>query len=388
MTAATNLFALSLLFVLYVLLGYPLIILLAARLWPKPIRKDGNHTPDVSVLLPVHNGRHSIAAKLENLLSGLDYPAGNLEVVVISDESDDGTDEIVRGFDADPRLRYSRIKRGGKAAALNRGLELARGEVLFLTDVRQPLERQCLRNLTACFADETVGAVSGELMIISGETHEEQHIGLYWRYEKLIRKSLSSLGSVFGATGAVYAIRRDLARPLPPYTLDDDVFLPLCAFFGGKRVVLEDAALAYDYPTTLHVEFQRKVRTLAGVYQTVGFFPSLLWPGTRGWFHFMSHKFGRLLLPWALAAAAVSSWWLPQPWRSIAMAGEACFAAMALLDRVIPERWPVKRVTSMVRTFLVLMAATATAATILFRPASSFWKPARTPAPDTAESRP
>ena len=376
MSIAVAVFAVSLGYILYILAGYPALLYLAARWRPRPVRRDPSYLPGVSVILPVRNGRRWIAAKLANLLSELDYPADRIEVIVVSDGSDDGTDEFVSAS-GDSRVRFARIERGGKAAALNRGIELAQSEILFLTDVRQPLDKDCLRNLTACFADPEVGAVSGELIILSGDTHEQQHVGLYWRYEKLIRKSLSAVASVFGATGAVYAIRRGLVRPLPPYTLDDDVYLPLCAHFAGHRVVFEDSAVAYDYPAPLDAEYQRKVRTLAGVYQVIGFFPALLWPGTRGWVHFVSHKFGRMMLPWALAAAVISSWWLPGPLRALAIAAEALLAFLVLIDPVVGEASALKRLTSVSRTFLVLMLATAAAISIFFRPASSFWKETR-----------
>ena len=168
------------------------------------------------------------------------------------------------------KIEFLAVPKGGKAAALNAALARATGEILFFTDVRQQLHPDSLANLVACFADPQVGVASGELVIRDGTGLEEASVGLYWKYEKWIRKQLSRLDSVMGATGCIYAMRRELAAPLPEGTLNDDMYLPLGAFFRGYRVILDDSALAFDYPTPLASEFRRKVRTLAGVYQIVG----------------------------------------------------------------------------------------------------------------------
>src|SRR5262249_53333127 len=147
-----------------------------------------------------------------------------------------------------------------------------------------------------------------------------------------IRKSLSAIDSVPGATGAVYAMRRKLARPMPANTLLDDVYLPMGAFLAGYRIVLDDSAIAYDYPNSLKSEFRRKVRTLAGVYQLIAMFPALLGPANRMWIHFVSHKLGRLLLPFALLGLLICSFGLPAPLRHAAPFLQAAFYAVAALD--------------------------------------------------------
>src|SRR5450432_1341545 len=248
------------------------------------------------------------------------------------------------------------------------------GRDLFFTDVRQTLDRESLRNLVDCFADPAVGVASGELVIREGAGMEEASVGLYWKYEKWIRKQLSSLDSVMGATGCIYAMRRSLATRLPPGTLVDDMYLPLGAFFRGYRVILDKSALAYDFPTRLSSEFRRKVRTLAGVYQIVGQYPALLGPSNRMWVHFVSHKLARLLMPYALIAVAAASFGLPAPWGRYALGAQALFYAMAVADCWLPGRSPFKRITSPVRTFTVLMAAALCAVSVLFLPSRYFWK--------------
>jgi len=367
----TALFLLSAAFCLYTLFGYPVLLEWLARR-PRPLLK--RFAPRrVSAILPVRNGEPWIAGKLESLLA-LDYPPGLVEILVVSDGSTDATARIVEQYAGRGGIRLITTPPEGKAQALNLALAEATGEILFFTDVRQELDRASLRNLVACFADPSVGVASGELIIRQGETLAEAHVGLYWQYEKWIRKRLSRLDSVIGATGCIYAMRRELIRPLPADTLADDMYLPLAAFFRGKRVILDESAKAFDTPTQLGAEFRRKVRTLAGVYQIVGFYPELLGPRNRMWLHFVSHKLARLLLPWALLVAAGTSFGLPGPYRALALGGQGAFYGLAALDGAVPEGSPVKRLTSPARTFVVLMAASLCAVAVLFVPAQRLWK--------------
>jgi cellulose synthase/poly-beta-1,6-N-acetylglucosamine synthase-like glycosyltransferase len=371
---ATVVFLLSVTLLLYVLFGYPLLLFIRSRGGGQAIRKELQRRT-VSIVLPVHNGEPWIREKLHSILN-LNYPRDLQEIVVISDGSSDRTDEYVRGFESQG-VQLIRIPRSGKAAALNAGMERAGGEILFFTDVRQILEKDSLRDLVSCFADPRVGVVSGELVIRSGATRGEEDVGLYWRYEKMIRKRLTRIDSIMGATGAIYAMRRQLAVRLPKNILLDDVYLPLAAFFSGYRLILEENAKAYDYPTSLKVEFRRKVRTLAGVYQIIGAYPALLSPSNRMWLDFISHKLARLLLPYVLLLIAVSSFGLPDPWRTIMLSGQAVFYALAGLDSWIPERFLLKRISSPIRTFVVLVAAAFCAAAILIVPSSTLWKTTR-----------
>jgi biofilm PGA synthesis N-glycosyltransferase PgaC len=393
---SATVFLLSAAFAVYVVAGYPALLGFLARFRARPIRKEPR-LKSVTILLPVRNGEAWIRRKLESILA-LDYPRELLQIVVISDGSADGTEAAVRDFAA-RGVELVSIPASGKAAALNEGMRRARGELLFFTDVRQVLDPAALGNLVACFADASVGAASGELIILRGGTLEEDTVGLYWRYEKWIRKCQSRLDSLVGATGCIYAMRASLAAPLPPDTILDDVNLPLRAFFQGYRVILDDTSRAYDYPTSLGSEFRRKVRTLAGVYQTIGRYPALLGPRNRVWVHFVSHKLGRLLLPWAMLLAFVSSFGLPGTWRTAALCAEAAIAALAAADAVLPGRSSLKRLTSPVRTAMVLIAASFCAAFFMLLPRRNLWQPTKVnaaretfsqaqPAPTREESGP
>ncbi|MCZ2147299.1 MAG: glycosyltransferase family 2 protein, partial [Bryobacterales bacterium] len=232
-------FAVSCAGVFYTVAGYPLLLGWLAKRFGKPVHKA--YVPrSVSVIIAVHNGQAWLGDKLRSVLE-LEYPRELMEILVVSDGSTDGTDAVASGF-AGQGVRLIRVPKGGKPAALNAGIAQARGEILLLTDVRQTLAPESLQRLVSCFADPAVGVVSGDLLIRQRGNYEEESVGLYWRYERWIRKQLGSLDSMFGASGALYAMRRALARPIPSDTLLDDMYLPLGAFFQGYRLIVEENA--------------------------------------------------------------------------------------------------------------------------------------------------
>lgn len=374
MTAAAAAFLTNVAFILYVLIGYPLLLSLYARLFPKPIQKS--FAPrDLSIIIPVRNGVRWIEGKIRSLLAS-NYPAHLIDVLIVSDGSSDGTNELVLRY-PDERVRLLALPPGGKAIAVSRGFENVTGEIIILSDVRQEFDPDAIPLLVNCFADPSVGVVTGELVIRQGLSLEEFNTGLYWSYEKWIRRNLNRVDVMLGATGSIYAIRRELATPIPPDILLDDVYVPFRAAFSGSRIYFEDRAKAYDLPTALHSEFWRKVRTQAGVYQILVRFPGLLWPGNRRFVHFLSHKVGRLLLPFAMIVAAASSFGLPDPLRAVVIGGQVLFYGLALLDPLVPEGNPLKRFSAVIRAFIVLVAAALCALAVFVLPAQRLWKETR-----------
>lgn len=273
----------------YILIGYPILLAVLKSAKKPAIQKHPEFLTSVSVLIAVYNGEAFLRKKLDYLLA-MDYPRELLDILVISDGSTDSTDQIVRDF-ADRGVRLLRVPKGGKAKALNAALPLTTGRILFFTDVRQAVEPSCLRHLVANFADPTVGAVSGEMKLLKGDSGEQADMDLYWRYEIWARKRHTEIDSLFSATGCVYALRRELAEPLPPDTLSDDVVMPQRAFFRGYRIILDPDAVVYDYPTATGAEFRRRMRTLAGVWQVFLRSPQLFTRSRMRW-HFLSHRFG------------------------------------------------------------------------------------------------
>jgi biofilm PGA synthesis N-glycosyltransferase PgaC len=364
-------FLISCSFTLYIVFGYPLLLAILARR-DHPVRKRFEPRT-VTVLLTVYNGEKWIRDKLRSILA-LDYPRELMQILVISDGSVDATDDIACEY-APEGVELLRVPHGGKAAALNAGLRGARGDVLFFTDVRQPLDPGALKSLVACLGDPAVGAACGHVFFLGSPEEQRAHMGLYWRYEKWIRLHHTRIDSIQAGTGCLYAMRRELAQPIPPGTLLDDSYLPLCAFFRGYRFVFDTGAVAYEYPTTLDAEFRRKVRTLAGIYQLIGIFPALIGPRNRMWIHFVSHKLGRLLVPFALILMAVASLGLPGAYAPLAAGAQAAFYLLAGADSWIPPSWPLKRVSALARTFVVLMAASLCAVAIFFVPPRKLWNP-------------
>ena len=371
---AVILFLVGAWFAFYVVAGYPLLLTVLARLRPRPVHKRFAEK-SVTVLLAVYNGEKWIRAKLESILR-LDYPRARVQILAISDGSTDRTDEIVAEFQAEG-VELLRVPRGGKAAALNAGMAHATGEILFFTDVRQQLEPEALRYLVACLGDPAVGGASGQIVLVETNGGGEADVGLYWRFEKWLRDKLTAVDSLLVATGCIYALRRELARPLPEAALIDDAYLPLAAILAGYRFVFERRAIAYDYPTQLEMEFQRKVRTLAGLLQVVGTYPRLLNVFTRVGFHFFSYKLGRLLLPYALLLMAASCFWIPRPWSDAAIGGQVLLYGLAAADHWLPDSFALKRLSAVCRTFVVLIAAAFCAGSILFVPAGTLWKETR-----------
>ncbi|MGA2715698.1 MAG: glycosyltransferase family 2 protein [Bryobacteraceae bacterium] len=362
--------------VLHIVAGYPLFLAARRGAARPPVAKDPAFEATVSAIVAVHNGETMIRGKLEGLLA-LDYPDELLGIIVVSDGSTDGTEAIVREFDG-KGVTLLTVPRGGKAAALNRGLAAATGEIVFFTDVRQPLEHGCLRHLVANFADPTVGAVTGELHLLQGDSGEQADMDLYWRYEIWARQRHSEIDSLFTATGCIYAMRRALAAPLPPDTLTDDAILPLRAFFLGYRVIFDPAAIAFDYPAVAGTEFRRRFRTLAGLWQVHARLPELFTSRNRMRFHFLSHKFSRLLLPWLILVFFGAAVALPPSWfrTSLLIAGVA-WLLLALSNGFVSSASLLKRLTSPARTFLVMNTAALASVAVFFVPATRLWTPTR-----------
>jgi cellulose synthase/poly-beta-1,6-N-acetylglucosamine synthase-like glycosyltransferase len=361
---------------LYVVAIYPILL----RYWPHAapaVKKDFGFRPSVSVLLAVYNGEDFIGKKLESLFA-LHYPMHLLDVVVVSDGSTDATDEIVARF-ADRRVRLVKVPHGGKAAALNAGMVHASGEIVFFTDVRQPLDPDALSHLVANFADPSVGAVTGEPRFLHDKRVGEQaDMDLYWRYELWSRLRHSQIGSVLVTTGWVYALRRSLAEPIPPDSLTDDAVIPLRILLRGYRVIFDPQALAFDYADIQGGEFRRKLRTLAGLWQVCVRMPKLFTRANRMRFHFLSNKVMRLVLPWAVIGFYGASLALPPGrFRLVILIVESAALALGLLDSILPRHFFLRRISSPARSFFIVNAASLLSVMVFFVRPEILWRPTR-----------
>lgn len=325
--------------VLYVYVGYPALLALLRGKSRKRVCK-GPFEPKVSIIIAAHNEAERIERRLQNCLQ-LDYPRGKLQIVVALDGPTDGTEFAVWKYARHGVEMVHSKEHRGKPQALNAAIRRASGEVIVFADARQTFERSAIRLLVQNFADPNVGAVSGELMLINPANGEAgKDIGLYWKYEKWIRAMESDIHSVVGATGAIYAIRRDLYQDLPQDALLDDVMTPMRILFGGKRVVFEPGAKAFDTPSCCpRAEFGRKVRTLAGNYQLVARMPELLLPWRNPVFwQFCSHKIGRLVVPYLLLVLLISNAILMGGIYTWLFAGQCAWYACAFVGSMLAGR--------------------------------------------------
>lgn len=347
--------------VVYTYAGYPLLLYLRSR-WVSRQVRTVSIEPTISVVIAVRNEVSLIAAKLRNL-SLLSYPANRFEVIFVSDGSTDGTVELLSSSSNDRLRVISCQEHVGKAEALNRAIAQARGEIVVFTDVRQALKSDSLRHLVDNFGDPAVGCVSGELFLGNAEDGAPLHAaGLYWNLEKKIRQWEGITGSVIGATGALYAVRRELLRPLPPGAILDDVYIPMQVVRQGRRVVFEPEAQAWDRPPASPTfEFRRKVRTLTGNYQLLQLAPWLLTWKNPVLFEFVSHKILRLLVPFALVGTLVSSLLLNGPFYRFVEVLQILLYTSAVLA-VVPARvGGVGRLANVTLTVIVLNAAAVVA---------------------------
>ena len=322
----------------YVYVGYPGLVWLWALRHPHPVRRAAT-VPGVSIVVVAHNEADRIGRRLENLLS-LDYPREYLEILVGSDGCTDGTAAIARTYESAGVTVLAFEQRRGKAAVLNDLVAKARGDIVVLADARQRFEAPVIQALVEPFADPRVGAVSGELIL----THDSdgasvgRGVGFYWRYEKFIRGNESQVDSTVGATGAVYAIRRELFEPIPEDTILDDVFVPLRISRRGYRVLFEPGARAFDRAaSTTTEEFARKVRTIAGNFQLFLRERWVLNPiANRLWLQTVSHKGLRLLLPVLHAAALCLNLLLAaDPFYGAILAAQILFYGAALAGHAL-----------------------------------------------------
>lgn len=286
----------SLVLALYPLFGYPLVIGLIGALRPRPVARRPGALP-VTVLIPAYNEAECIAQTIEQALQQ-DYPSELLEIIVVSDGSDDGTDDIVRGYAARGVRLMRREPRRGKAAALNAAMRAARGEVIVFSDANARFAPDAVARLVENFADASVGYVTGELTLLhrAGNRTGEGASG-YLRYENWLRVSESRAGSVIGVNGGVDAIRRSLYIDVPDDQITDFV-LPLQVMVAGYRVIYDPRARsAEEANEELGSEFRMRVRVALRAMRGLWYMRAALNPFGRplAAFCVISHKLLRYL---------------------------------------------------------------------------------------------
>ena len=289
----------------YAYFGYPLLLRLVSRFRPdRSIPEATGDLPTISVTIPAYNEERSIAATLERILA-VDYPADRRQILIVSDASTDRTDQIVRSY-ADRGVELLRMpQRTGKTAAENAAAALLRGDIVVNMDATIGLRPDSIQRLVRAFQDPTVGVASGRDVSVGaaeqeGNSAESGYVG----YEMGLRDLETRVGTIVGASGCFYAIRRELVQPLFPGALSRDFAAPLIAHEAGFRSVsVSDALCLVPRTKSLEAEFRRKIRTMARGLDTLEHKGHLLNPFRHGVFAWMliSHKLCRwlvfLLLP-------------------------------------------------------------------------------------------
>lgn len=302
-----NLFWLFVAGIFYTYAGYPLLLALLARIWPKtPPYKPS--TPSVTLLIAAYNEEAVIAEKIKNSLE-LDYPRDRLQILVTADGSSDRTPDIVREYaDQGIELIFNPPRRG-KMDAINRAMPHASGEIVLMSDANNMYQSNVLRELVAPFADPTVGVVTGGKSIVSGDGPLGESEGLYWKYESFIKEQETRLGCCMAVAGEIIAIRHSLFEPLPEGALTDDTRMAMRIIGQGYRVIYASKARSYErVSASAQDEISRRAKIYGGRYQDLAAVPKILALGRPvvAW-QVLSHQTMRTLLPLMMLGALLTN---------------------------------------------------------------------------------
>lgn len=321
--------------------GMPALTILRARFARRPYA-TADITPSVSIIIAAHNEVEVIRDRIENLRA-LDYPSDVLEIVIASDGSTDGTDEVVAGY-ADRGVRMVAPGRVGKGAALEAAVAESGGEILVFSDANSQYPLGAVRALVRPFADPSVGGVAGNQVYLPEGKSDATELGerSYWDFDRLLKRSQSDAGSVTSGTGAIYAIRREHFGPIPE-GVTDDMLNTIRVVDDGRRLVFAEDAVAYEpVAPSSELEFRRKVRVMTRSFRCLILMHRLLDPRRTGWYaiQLFWHKVMLRTAALPLLALAVSS---PTLWGNgslyrLATIGQAACYALAATGIVVVRR--------------------------------------------------
>ena len=338
---ANIVFWLSVVALFYTYAGYPLLLALVSALKPRKVRR-GEFEPTVTIIITAYNEERDLAAKIENTLA-LDYPRKLMEVIVASDCSSDRTDEIAREFAARGVKLHRQSARLGKTAAQNAAVEQANGEIILFSDATSLYQPDAVRAIMPSFADATVGCVAGRLEYVDGS---DSRIGRgarsYWSYETFLKRHESRVGSLIGASGCLYAVRRSAYVPLYHEACSDFIIATKMVEQGLRAVYEPNALCTEETNRQSEKELKMRVRIIAQTFTDLWRHRALLNPVRSGFYgvQLLSHKVMRYLVPFFLMGLFVSSAVLAPGslfFRLMFAAQIACYACPALawmLDRV------------------------------------------------------
>lgn len=376
------LFWLLVLIVLYVYFGYPLLLVVLSRLRPAPLVQKADITPTVSLIIPAYNEEKVIAQKIENALA-LDYPRDRLEIIVASDGSTDGTNEIVRTFASQDVKLVALDLNQGKSSVQNQAQAEADGDILFFSDANVMLRPNALGKILRNFSDDQVGCVVGKVTYLNqGDTSVTEGEGFYWRYELFLREKESEIGNFAMGSGPIMAIRRTLFQPLDP-NVGEDFVLPMWTAVNGFRVIYEPEAISEEilFQSTSASMFRTKGRVISKDLRGLFLCRAILNPFRHPLcaLGLISHKLLRWLVPYFLVALfTLNLLLLGQPFYNLTLALQVVFYALAILGYLWQKRSKPPRILGIPFSFcLVNGAALLGVARLVLGKKSGQWEPVR-----------
>jgi cellulose synthase/poly-beta-1,6-N-acetylglucosamine synthase-like glycosyltransferase len=290
----------------YHYIGYPVIVYMISRLMPYSVRREEIH-PRVSLIISAYNEETVIGQKIENTLA-LDYPPNALEIIVVTDGSDDATPDIIRNYEDKGVILLHDPRRGGKSAAINRAAGEATGEILVFSDANAFYREDVLRKLVRNFHDPSVGCVSGKKTVETRAETVGESESTYWKYESFIKTHESRLGTTTAVVGEMIAFRKEIFAPIPDGIINDDAYLAMYTMRRGFRVIYEPEAVCWETSAqSMHDEVIRRRRINTGRFQLFFRFHWWPWKQPLALFSLVSHKFLRLLLPVLMIGALLGN---------------------------------------------------------------------------------
>jgi cellulose synthase/poly-beta-1,6-N-acetylglucosamine synthase-like glycosyltransferase len=332
----------SILLVVYPYVLYPLVLFLTysvTQAWrdlrylgsPRNRRTETpslSALPGVSIIVPAYNEEKVLPGKIENLRD-VDFPRERLQVIFVSDGSQDGTNQILQNLRGENYLCILLDDRKGKANALNQAVARATNEILVFCDASTIFEVDAIKKLVRHFSDPEVGAVCGAVRYQAG-ADAQQTEGAYWKYESALRMMEARLGAILNASGCIYALRRECFSPIPQSTILEDFVIPMRARRLGFSVLYDSEAVAIEFPaSTVSGEFTRRVRLAVGSFRAVGDLVRVPWKGFTP-FALISHKLLRWLVPFfAITLLASNVMLMRSPSYRLALAAQVLFYCWA-----------------------------------------------------------
>lgn len=282
----------------YVYAGYPLLVWLVSRLFPKQIKR-GAFEPRVTILITAYNEERDIRAKLENTLE-IVYPKEKLEILVASDGSTDKTDQIVREFSARGVKLFRQEGRVGKTYTQNKAVEQSSGEIILFSDATTFYQKDVLRQMLPNFADAGVGCVAGKLIYVD-DTKSAVGKGAqsYWNYETFLKESESRACSLIGASGCLYAVRKSAYREMYPEACSDFLIATIVYEQGLRTIFEPNAVCTEETNRRTDKEMRMRVRVISQTFTDLWRNRKMLNPFRSGFYavELVSHKILRYAVP-------------------------------------------------------------------------------------------